>query len=109
MIYFVPAISVFLIQVYLFVSWWKSRKRMDGKEKRFILFGFLLGQIFFIWEVLLVEQTGKPLPGSPEQNMLMVRLLLGGSLGGLFVIIGLFYLSLSAYGQSKNLDHRDKQ
>jgi len=81
---------------------------MDGKEKIYVLLGFLLGQVYIMWEVLLVKQTGKPLPNSPEQAALMARLLLGGSLGGLFVIIGLFYLSFSAYGQSGKLDHKDK-
>jgi len=81
---------------------------MDGKEKIFVLLGFLLGQIYLIWEVLLVKQTGKPLPNSPEQQILMTRILLGGSLGGLFVLIGLFYLSFASFGQSRNLDQTDK-
>ncbi len=108
MIYIFPAIIVFLIQVYLLLSWWKSRKKRDGKEKMIVLLGFLLGQIYLIWEVLLVQQTGKPLPNSPEQKMLMTRILLGGSLGGLFVLMGLFYLSFASFGQSKNLDKKGK-
>lgn len=57
------------------------------------LWGFLLGQAYLLWEVFLVSQTGTPLPGSTEQNMLMLRLALGGTIGGLFTIIGLFYLA----------------
>ena len=108
MIYFIPTIIVLLLQIYLLLSWWKSRKKMDGKDKMICFLGFLLGQIYLIWEVFLVKQTGKPLPGSPQQNMLMLRLVLGGALGGLFVIMGLFYLSFANYGQTKNLEQKDK-
>ena len=106
--YFIPAIIVFLMQCYLLLSWWKSRQKMDGKEKMFCFLGFLLGQIYLLWEVVLVKQTGKPLPGSAEQKALMVRLLLGGSMGGLFTIFGLFYLSFASLGQSKSLEQTDK-
>jgi len=99
MIYFIPTIIVIFIQVYLLLSWWKSRKRMDGKEKMICFLGFLLGQVYLIWEVLLVNQTGKPLPNSPQQKMLMARLALGGAPGGFFVILGLFYLSFANYKQ----------
>ena len=109
MIYFIPSVIVFLLQVYLLISWWQARKRMDGKEKKFILFGFFLGQIYLIGEVLWVQYTGKPLPNSSEQKFLIGRLLLGGSLGGLFVIMGLFYLSFASYGQSEKLDRKDAE
>ncbi len=95
MIYYIPPTIVFLIQLYLLLSWWRSRKKKDGKEKWLCFWGFLLGQLYLLWEVALVKQTGKPLPGSPQQKMLMVRLLLGASLGGLFTILGLFYLSFA--------------
>jgi hypothetical protein len=108
MIYFIPTIIVLLIQIYLLLSWWKSRKKMDGKERLICFLGFLLGQIYLIWEVILVKQTGKPLPGSPQQNMLMLRLALGGAPGGLFVMIGLFYISFANNRQLKNLDQKDK-
>lgn len=108
MIYFIPTIITFLIQVYLLLSWWKSHRKKDGKEKMICFWGFLLGQIYLMWEVLLVKQTGKPLPDSPQQKMLMLRLILGGALGGLFVIMGLFYVSFTNYSQLKNLDERDK-
>ena len=108
MINFIPTAIICLIQIYLLLSWWKSRKKGDGNEKMICLLGFLLGQIYLIWEVFLVKQTGKPLSNSPEQKMLMVRLVFGGAPGGLFVILGLFYLSFANYGQLKNLDQRDK-
>ena len=108
MIYFIPTIIVLFIQLYLLVSWWRSRKKGDGKERMICLWGFLVGQIYLLWEVFLVKQTGKPLPDSPEQNMLMLRLLLGGSLGGLFVIFGLFYISFAHYGQLKGLGQKDE-
>ena len=57
---------------------------------------------------MLVGQTGKPLPDSPEQKMLMIRLMFGGAPGGLFVILGLFYLSFANYGQLNDLDQKDK-
>ncbi|WP_420640848.1 hypothetical protein [Candidatus Leptofilum sp.] len=101
MIYFAPTIIVLLIQVYLLISWWNARKNKDGKEGKFVFWGFLVGQIYLIWEVLLVQQTGQPLPDSPEQQMLMLRLTCGGAPGGLFVIIGLFYLSFAAFGVRK--------
>ncbi|MCP5100299.1 MAG: hypothetical protein GY943_32510 [Chloroflexi bacterium] len=98
---FMPATLVFLIQIYLLISWLKSRQKKDGKEKRICFWGFLFGQIYLLLEVLLVNQTGKPLPGSPEQKMLMGRLLLGGSMGGLFTILGLFYLSFASFSRQK--------
>lgn len=108
MIYLIPTIIVFLIQFYLLIAWWQSRKKMDGKEKMICFLGFLIGQIYLIWEVVLIKQTGKPLPNSPQQKMLMLRLALGGMLGGLFVVFGLFYASFAYYGQSRNLDQKDK-
>lgn len=101
MIYFAPTIIVLLIQTYLLISWWNARKNKDGKEGKLIFWGFLVGQIYLLWEVLLVQQTGQPLPDSPEQQLLMLRLVCGGAPGGLFVIIGLFYLSFAAYGVNK--------
>ena len=101
MIYFVPTIIVLLIQTYLFISWRNGRKNKDGKEGKLIFWGFLVGQIYLIWELLLVKQTGTPLQGSPEQEMLMLRLACGGAPGGLFVIIGLFYLSFAIFGARK--------
>ena len=108
MIYFIPTAIICLIQIYLLLSWWKSRKKMDGKDKMICFLGFLVGQIYLIWEVMLVGQTGKPLPDSPQQKMLMIRLAFGAALGGLFVIMGLFYLSFANYGQTKNLEQKDK-
>ncbi|WP_420628961.1 hypothetical protein [Candidatus Leptofilum sp.] len=101
MIYFIPTIIILLIQTYLLISWWNARKKKDGNEGKLIFWGFLVGQIYLIWEVLLVQQTGQPLPDSPEQQMLMLRLACGGAPGGLFVIIGLFYISFTAFGVRK--------
>ena len=105
---YIPTIIVLIIQTYLLFSWWRARKNKGGKEGKFILWGFLLGQIYLLWEVWLVQQTGQPAPGSPEEQMAMLRFACGGTPGGLFVIIGLFYLSFSSYGVSKegqNDDH----
>ena len=101
MIYFIPTLIVFSIQLYLLVSWLKHHPKTDSKAKKLCLWGFLLGQAYLLWEVTLVKQTGKPLPGSAEQNMLMGRLLLGGGIGGVFTILGLFYLSFASFGQLK--------
>ena len=97
---FVPTILVFVVESYLLWSWFRSRRRKDGQEKKICLWGFLLGELYLLWEVFVVKQTGKPLPGSPEQKMLMLRFFLGGPWGGLFTIIGLFYLSFAMYGVS---------
>ncbi|MCA9930427.1 MAG: hypothetical protein KC419_18215 [Anaerolineales bacterium] len=99
MIYFIPTLIVFLIQLYLLLSWLRHRPKTDGKAKKICFWGFLLGQLYLLWEVSLVKQTGKPLPGTMEQKLLMARLLLGGSLGGLFTIVGLFYLSFANFGR----------
>lgn len=108
MIYFVPTIIVFLMQAYLLISWWKARKNNEKNEGKLIFWGFLVGQIYLLWELLLVNQTGTPLPGSPEQEMLMLRLAFGGAPGGLFVLIGLFYLSFAAFGAGKVGQHDDR-
>jgi len=92
-----PALIVFLIEVIILILWIKSRRDKDGKEKWLCFYGFLLGQLYILWEVWNISQTGKPLPGSPEQKMLMGRIVLGTCLGGLFTIIGLFYLSSSKF------------
>jgi len=99
MIEFIPAICVFLVEVVLLVLWFRSRRKQDGKERWLCFYGFLLGQVYLLWEVWLVGQTGKPAAGSVEQNMLMGRLMLGASLGGLFTIMGLFYLSFAVIGK----------
>ena len=101
MIYFVPTIFVLLIQAYLLISWWQARKNKAKNEGKLIFWGFLVGQIYLLWEVFLVQQTGQPLPDSSEQQMAMLRLACGGAPGGLFVIIGLFYLSFAAFGAGK--------
>lgn len=98
---FAPALLVFALEIYLLFAWWKSRRRKDGREKMLCFWGFLLGQLYILWEVALVSRTGRPMPGSPEQGLLMGRLLLGGSIGGLFTIIGLFYLSFGALSRGK--------
>ncbi len=98
MIYFVPTIIVLFIQAYLLVSWWKARKNKAANEGKLIFWGFLVGQLYLLWELLLVKQFGTPSPGSPEQEMLMLRLACGGAPGGLFVILGLFYISFAAFG-----------
>ncbi len=98
---FIPAVIIFLIQIYLLFFWLKSRRKKDGKEKKICFVGFLLGQIYILWEVVMVNQTGTPLQGSPEQKMLMLRFLLGGTVGGIFTIIGLFYLSFATYLEQK--------
>ena len=101
MIYFAPTIFVLLIQAYLLISWWQARKNKAKNEGKLIFWGFLVGQIYLLWEVFLVQQTGQPLPDSSEQQMAMLRLACGGAPGGLFVIIGLFYLSSAAFGGKK--------
>ncbi len=107
MIYFIPTIIVLLIQIYLLLSWWRARKNKVGKEGKFILWGFLLGQIYLLWEVWLVQQTGQPAPGSPEEQMSMLRFACGGTPGGLFVIIGLFYLSFASFKVEKKQNDTD--
>ncbi len=97
MIELIPAAVIFLIEVVLLVLWFRSRRRKDGKERWLCFCGFLLGQVYLLWEVWQVSHTGKPLPGSVEQKMLMGRIVLGTSLGGLFTIIGLFYLSFATF------------
>lgn len=97
----IPAVIVFLIEIYLLLYWLKSRRMKDGRERWICLWGFLLGQIYLLWEVVLVNQMGKPMPGSSEQRLLMGRLLLGGSMGGFFTIVGLFYLSFGAFSDGK--------
>ena len=101
MVYFVPTIIVFLIEAYLLVSWWKARKNSEQNEGKLIFWGFLMGQMYLLWELLVVKQTGVSLPDSPEQQMMMLRLACGGAPGGLFVIIGLFYISFAAFGVRK--------
>lgn len=98
---FAPALLVFALEIYLLFAWWKSRRRKDGREKILCFWGFLLGQLYILWEVALVSRTGQPMPGSPEQGLLMGRLLLSGSIGGLFTIIGLFYLSFGSLSGGK--------
>lgn len=98
---FIAAIAVFLVQIYLFWAWLKALRSKNGKDKILCLSGFLLGQLYLIWEVFLVKQMGKPLPDSPEQAALMGRLLLGGSMGGIFTILGLFYLSFRTFKSPK--------
>lgn len=99
MIYFIPALIVFLIELYLFVAWLRYPRKSERKAMKICLWGFLLGQLYLLWEVMLVKQTGTPLPGSTEQKMSMLRFVLGGTMGGLFTIIGLFYMSFAHYGQ----------
>lgn len=101
MIYFVPSIIVLFIQIYLLISWWKARKNKAKNEGKLIFWGFLVGQIYLLWEVFLVQQTGQSPPDSLEQEMLMLRFACGGAPGGLFVIIGLFYISFAAFGVKK--------
>ena len=108
MSYFVPAIIVFFIQTYLLISWWKARKNKAKNEGKLIFWGFLVGQIYLLWEVFLVQQTGQPPPDSLEQQLSMLRFACGGTLGGLFVIIGLFYISFAAYGARKVGQNEDK-
>jgi hypothetical protein len=108
MVYFAPTIIVLLIQAYLLVSWWKARKNKAKNEGKLVFWGFLVGQIYLLWELLVVEQTGTPVPDSPEQQMLMLRLVCGGAPGGMFVIIGLFYLSFAAFGAKKSGQNEGK-
>lgn len=102
--YFLPAILVFLLQCYLLFAWFRASRQNESRAKKICFWGFLLGQLYLLWEVILVQQTGQPLPGSQEQKLLMGRLLLGGSLGGRFTVIGLFYLSFATHGQRKRTD-----
>ncbi|WP_223786545.1 hypothetical protein [Marinicella meishanensis] len=97
MLEFIPAAVIFLLEVVLLVLWFRSRRCQDGQERWLCFWGFLVGQVYLLWEVWQVKQTGKPLPGSAEQQMLMGRLVLGTSLGGLFTIMGLFYLSFAVF------------
>lgn len=107
--YFALALIVFLLQSYLLFSWFRSIQKKDGKDKILCFWGFLLGQLYLLWEVMLVKQTGKPLPGSAEQDAFMLRFVLGGTLGGVFTILGLFYLSFSYYGVPENLKRKHKK
>ena len=97
----IPAFIIFLIEVVILILWFKSRRDNNGKEKLLCFYGFLLGQAYFLWEVWNISQTGKPLPGSVEQKMLMGRVVLGASMGGLFTIFGLFYLSFALLPKPK--------
>lgn len=108
MIYFIPALIVFLIELYLLVSWLKYPQKTARKAKLICFWGFLSGQIYLLWEVILVKHTGKPVPGSPEQKMLILRLALGATIGGLFTILGLFYVSFAHYGLLKTPEQKDK-
>ncbi len=101
MIEFIPAAFIFIFEIFLLVLWVKSRRNKDGKERRICLYGFLLGQMYILWEVNVVGRSGQPTPGSVEQKMLMARFLLGASLGGLFTIMGLFYLSFGGFPRRK--------
>ena len=105
MIYFIPTVIFVIIELYLLVSWLRYPKKAEKKAMMLCFWGFLLGQIYIQWELFLVGQIGQPLPGSTEQNMFMLRIGLGGFLGGLFTIIGLFYASFAAFGILK----RDEQ
>ncbi|MEZ4594509.1 MAG: hypothetical protein R3D55_25695 [Chloroflexota bacterium] len=96
MIYFVPTIIVLFIQTYLLISWWQARKSKAKNEGKLIFWGFLVGQIYLLWELLVAKQIAAYLPDSAGQQM--VRFACGGAPGGLFVIIGLFYISFAAYG-----------
>ena len=106
MIYFVPTIVVLLIQAYLLFSWWKARKNNEKNEGKLIFWGFLVGQIYLLWELLVAKQIGTYFPDSPEQQML--RFACGGAPGGLFVIIGLFYISFAAFGVRKGGQNEGK-
>ncbi len=97
----IPAFIIFLIEVVILILWFKSRRDNNGKEKWLCFYGFLLGQAYLLWEVWNISQTGKPLPGSVEQKMLMGRVVLGASMGGLFTIFGLFYLSFAMFPKRK--------
>lgn len=97
MIDFIPAILVFIIEVFLFIRWIRSRRLKDGRDARLCLYGFLLGQAYIIFETTRVSRTGPPADGSAEQRLLMLRFFLGASLGGLFTIIGILYLSFGAF------------
>jgi hypothetical protein len=102
MIYFIPTATVFLIQLAIFIGWLAARKKKAvQKERLYCLAGFLAGQFYLFWETMLVKQTGTPLPNTPQQKLLMLRLLLGGVPAGFFTILGLFYLSAAGYGQLK--------
>ncbi len=93
MIEFIPSVLVFSVEIYLLILWVQSRRNQDGKDGMICLYGFLIGQIYILWETILVSKTGPPPPGSAEKNMFMARFVLGGFLGGIFTIMGLFYLS----------------
>lgn len=97
MLDFLPALLVFLLELFLFFAWFKSRRKKDGKERWLCFWGFLVGELYLLWQVKLVGATGKPLPGSPEQNLLMLRVVLGGFFGGVFTLIGLYYLSFGVF------------
>ena len=90
-----------MIEIVILVLWLKSRRNKDGNETKLCFFGFLLGQIYLLWEVWNISQTGKPLPGSVEQKMLMGRVVLGASMGGFFTVVGLFYLSFGLFKHNK--------
>ena len=109
MIYFIPTVIAFLIELFLFISWLKYPQKTERKAMMLCFWGFLLGQIYLLWEVVLVNQTGIPPSGSTEQSRLMIRLALGGFLGGLFTIIGLFYASFAAFGKLKAPEQNSDQ
>ena len=65
---YLPAIVVFLLKLYLLFAWLQSRRRQDGRERRLCFWGFLLGQLYLLWEVALVNRKGKPLPRAVKPN-----------------------------------------
>jgi hypothetical protein len=108
MAYLVLSVVVLLIQIYLFLAWLKALQSKDGKDKILCFVGFLLGQAYILWEMAVVKQTGKPLPGSPEQKALMVRFVLGGGMGGIFTVLGLLYLSFGSFGVLEKTKRKNK-
>jgi len=92
LIEFIPSALVFLVEVYLLILWFRSRRNRDGKDARICLYGFLAGQIYILWETILVGRVGQAPPGSVEKRMFVARFLLGGFLGGIFTFMGLLYV-----------------
>lgn len=101
-LFFVLSVPAFVVQLVLLFRWLKARKNKTGEDLKICVMGFLVGQAYLLVEVLAVKVTGKPVAGSPEQQMLMLRLGLGGFLGGLFTVFGLFYGSFAFFGWLKS-------
>ena len=103
MIELILSVLILLIEAYLLFLWFRSRRNQDGRDGRICLYGFLVGQIYILWETILVGNTGLV-----EKRMFMARFVLGGMPGGLFTVMGLFYV-FGVFRRTKSTDGYDEE